>query len=263
MSKGALEAAEVGFTMQKAAHEAGVLLHSIDRGHLLVNTKEGDPRNIVTMADTAAEKCITSILKIVPEFGIAGEEGTEQSGTEGTFYIDPLDGTIPFSAGMDTYAVSIGLVQNGKPTYGVIYYPADIFMLKAGPGSYSDYRLPQAKPKLVHDLVVGLDYSLSMDRELQVKKYYLPLVNTTRYVLSFACVTWACRLIMTGKLDAYVHPGATQYDWAAAACILQEAGAVVCDFDGKPLDFSRRRVPAIAARNQEIMDVILNIYKHT
>ncbi|MEK7631839.1 MAG: inositol monophosphatase [Patescibacteria group bacterium] len=262
MSNESDAAVMVRIIMQEAAQKSGTLIRSIDRTHLHVGTKKGDPRNIVTLADTTSEQCITSILQALPEFGFAGEEGAERPGTKGIFYIDPLDGTIPFSAGLETYSVSIGLVQNGTPTHGVIFYPANSCMLYAESGEFVSRKISPVEPKLIHNLVVGFDYSLGMDRELQVRDYYLPLVKATRYVLTFACVTWACRLIMEGKLDAYVHPGATPYDWAAAACILQEAGAVVCNFDGKPLDFSQKRVPAIAARNQEIMDTILNIYKH-
>lgn len=263
MSNESLAALEVGLTMQKAALKAGVLIRSIDRAHLHVKTKKGDPRNIVTLADTMSEQCITSILQVFPEFGFAGEEGAERPGTKGVFYIDPLDGTIPFSAGMESYSVSIGLVQRGAPTHGVLYYPSDGDLIYAIRGeTLSRHMKATFRSTEAHDLVVGFDYSLGMDRELQVGMYYLPLVNATRYVLTFACVTWACRLIMDGKLDAYVHPGATRFDWAAAACILQEAGAVVCDFDGKSLDFSQKRVPAIAARNQKVMDTILKLYKH-
>ena len=247
--------------MQFAAIEAGKILRRTNVAQLTVE-KKGDVKNIFTPADKESEACIVEVLMQFPNFSIVAEEGTCTEGAEGQFYVDPLDGTIPFVMGMPTYGISIGLVENGVPTHGVLYYPSDGDLVYAQKGERVSRHMEAVSRSIEpHDLVVGFDYSLSMDRELQVGAYYLPLVNATRYVLSFACVTWACRQIFDGKLDAYVHPGATRYDWAAAACILQEAGAVVCDFSGKPLDFSRKQVPAIAARSQEIMDVILNIYK--
>lgn len=249
--------------MKIAAIQAGQILRGTDAQRLTVNKKD-DVKNIVTQADKESESWITHQLQKLPGFSIIGEEGTNLQGEKGQFFIDPLDGTIPFVMGLPTYGISIGLVERGVPTRGILYYPSDDDLILASRGeTLSRTMNAVSRNSETHDLVVGFDYSLGMDREFQVHSYYLPLVNATRYVLTFACVTWAVRLLMEGKLDAYVHPGATRYDWAAAACILQEAGAVVCDFDGKPLDFSRRRVPAIAARNQEIMDVILNIYKHT
>jgi myo-inositol-1(or 4)-monophosphatase len=248
--------------MQFAAIEAGKILRGTNVAKLAIE-KKGDVKNIVTQADKKSEACIVEILSQYPNYSISAEEGTNLMGTDGQFYVDPLDGTIPFVMGMPTYGISIGLVEQNVPTHGVLYYPTDGDLIYANRGDLVNRPMETAtRSTKLHDLVVGFDYSLGMDRELQVGAYYLPLVNATRYVLSFACVTWACRQIFDGKLDAYVHPGATRYDWAAAACILQEAGAVVCDFDGKPLDFSRSRVPAIAARNQKIMDTILNIYKH-
>lgn len=248
--------------MLRAATHAGEILRQTNIANLSVE-KKGDVKNIVTQADKDSETCIVKMLKQFPNYCIIAEEGTNTEGIEGQFYVDPLDGTIPFVMGIPTYGISIGLVEQGVPTHGVLCYPSDYDFIHARRGAYVSRPMEiVTRTTEAHDLVVGFDYSLGMDRELQVGMYYLPLVNATRYVLSFACVTWACRLIMDGQLDAYVHPGATRYDWAAAACILPEAGAVVCDFDGKPLDFSQKRVPAIAARNQKIMDTILNIYKH-
>lgn len=249
-------------TMQFAGIEAGKILRGMNVAQLAIETK-GDAKNIVTQADKNSEACIVEILKQYPNFSIIAEEGTNLEGTAGQFYVDPLDGTIPFVMGIPTFGISIGLVENGVPTHGVLYYPSDGDLIYASRGDQVSRPMKvTSRSTEPHDLVVGFDYSLGMDRELQVGLYYLPLINASRYVMSFACVTWACRLIFDGKLDAYVHPGATQFDWAAAACILQEAGAVVCNFDGKPLDFSQKRVPAIAARNQKIMDAILKLYKH-
>ncbi len=247
--------------MQIAAENAGRQVKHMDRRSMRVDVKHGDRKNIVTEADVLSESIIRRHLQKFPAFGIVGEEGTEISGNAGTFFVDPLDGTIPYASGMPTYGISIGLVQDNVPTRGVLYYPEDGTMLYAERGGSVSRSMAAPTPTAAHDLVVGFDYSLGMDRELQVGTYYMPLVNGTRYVLTFACVTWAVRLLIEGKIDAYVHPGATRFDWAAAAPIIEAMGGVVRNFTNEKLDFSKKRVPAIAARNQETLEIIQNLYK--
>lgn len=43
---------------------------------------------------------------------------------EYVFIIDPIDGTLPYSAKLPLYGISIGVFKNGKPFGGAIYAPA-------------------------------------------------------------------------------------------------------------------------------------------
>lgn len=255
-----MEKADVLMVMVNAAMEAGASLRMTNQGSLRVATKNNDVKNIVTQADVLSEKIIREHLTRVPDFAIIGEEGTDVPGERGTFYVDPLDGTIPFAAAMPTYAVSIGLVQNNVPTHGVLYYPADRELIIADPEYGTNRGFAAFSAKAPHDLVVGFDYSLGMDREKQALDYYVPLLNATRYVYTFACVTWGVRLLIEGKIDAYVHPGATRFDWAAAAAIITAMGGFVQNFEGQPLDFTQRRVPAIATRDAQTMTILQKIF---
>ncbi|WP_309500837.1 MULTISPECIES: inositol monophosphatase family protein [unclassified Neorhizobium] len=111
--------------VEKIARKAGGLaleyFESLDRlpverkGHL----------DLVTEADRAVEEFLLANLKAAfPEDGIYGEEGGEIPGTSGRIWvIDPIDGTFNFVRGGENWAISIGLYENRRPTFGVIFAP--------------------------------------------------------------------------------------------------------------------------------------------
>lgn len=82
--------------------------------------------DIVTQMDQGSERLLVDhILAARPDDGIIGEEGSDRAGTTGvTWVIDPLDGTVNYLYGFPSWAVSVGVLVDGKPTYGVVHAPA-------------------------------------------------------------------------------------------------------------------------------------------
>src|SRR4051794_29697525 len=82
-------------------------------------------------ADTEAERDIRArLLAAFPGWGYLGEETGAAAGEPGqpTWLVDPNDGTRDYLAGRRGSAVSIGLVQDGRPVLGVVFafaYPDD------------------------------------------------------------------------------------------------------------------------------------------
>src|SRR5665811_1918209 len=59
-----------------------------------------------------------------PEHGIVGEEfGSERDDAEYVWYLDPIDGTISFVAGVPLFGTLIGLTRDGEPILGLIHQP--------------------------------------------------------------------------------------------------------------------------------------------
>ncbi len=71
----------------------------------------------VTEADRAAERAMREIMcRERPNDAIEGEEYGASPGTSGlTWYLDPIDGTRAFVAGLPSWCVLIGLVKEGPP----------------------------------------------------------------------------------------------------------------------------------------------------
>src|SRR5262249_33077928 len=79
----------------------------------------------VTIADTSInDLVIDSVRAAYPDHRVIGEEASlPKDGAEYSWICDPIDGTIPFSTGVPTFAFSLALVRDGIPILGVISAP--------------------------------------------------------------------------------------------------------------------------------------------
>ncbi len=108
------------------------------------------PGDFVTEADLEAERALTPLLQEILDVPVVGEEATaadpsvaEVLATEGTAWtVDPVDGTVNFVEGSSTYAVMVGLVEDGLPVGGWILQPEFGRMFEAlqGVGAFVDGR---------------------------------------------------------------------------------------------------------------------------
>ena len=82
----------------------------------------------VTEADLAVQSfLIDALTRHFPKDGIVAEEdGLRRPAAEGERYwtVDPIDGTVPFMAGMANWSIALGLVEHGKAVAGFVHMPA-------------------------------------------------------------------------------------------------------------------------------------------
>ena len=147
---------------RKVAVEAGTIL--MERFGRLTGAEieRHGRRDVSTAADEAAEQHIRRRLQEVhPDVPVLAEEsvrGQEVAAPPGPCWIvDPLDGTVNFIQGIPLFAVSIGLVEDGKPLLGVVHLPAIGQTFWGGPGS--GCRLPRSK-SLVYNRLDRLEADL-------------------------------------------------------------------------------------------------------
>jgi len=84
----------------------------------------------ITLADKNAHAILVKALKgKYPSIPILSEEGeiapySERKHWQSFWLLDPLDGTKEFLKKNDEFTVNIALIENGFPTFGVVYAPA-------------------------------------------------------------------------------------------------------------------------------------------
>jgi fructose-1,6-bisphosphatase/inositol monophosphatase family enzyme len=77
----------------------------------------------VTEADRASEEAVRAFLeRATPDVPVLGEEEGGERG-ERFWAVDPLDGTTNFMIGFPVVAVSVALVQEGRPLVGSVRAP--------------------------------------------------------------------------------------------------------------------------------------------
>jgi myo-inositol-1(or 4)-monophosphatase len=79
----------------------------------------------VTEADRGAEAAMRRLItQTFPAHGVVGEEyGVERADAEYVWVLDPIDGTKSFISGLPTWGTLIGLMQRGRPVYGMMAQP--------------------------------------------------------------------------------------------------------------------------------------------
>jgi myo-inositol-1(or 4)-monophosphatase len=219
--------------------------------------------NLVTEIDRGAEALIVGVLRQrFPDHGILGEEGGEIAGAgRYRWIVDPLDGTTNFVHGLPIYAVSIALVDSGRPILGVVYDPSldECFVAeRAGGATLGDTSLRVSATAVLDDglLATGFPYDIREADATNLAEYaaFARRSRMVRAVGSAAlCLAW----VAAGRLDGYWELRLGPWDLAAGALVVEEAGGRVTSVDGRPVDLANPSVVASnAALHAEMVDVL-------
>jgi myo-inositol-1(or 4)-monophosphatase len=219
-------------------------------------------KDLVSVADKAIENLIVSeIAKRFPDHDIYGEEtGHAGKNSEYCWVIDPIDGTQSFVKYHPYYSISIALYRNGEGFAGAVNAPAlgRLFTAEKGKGAFMNGKpIHVSNCKTLGEAACATGFSL-----LRFNKPEGPLAKFNVILPQLRdikrCGSAALDLSMTaaGIYDGYWEDGLQLYDVAAGAIIAKEAGALVCDFNGKdnyPADGIVAGTPEIASQLQKFL----------
>ena len=247
-------------TVLAVAREAGAI-QLARRGERLGEIEKDGGASFATAVDVACEQAILDTLRrrfplhrfIAEESGDAGRADAEY-----TWAIDPLDGTVNYVSGQPYFAVSIGLIRQGLPVLGVIHLPAfaKTFWAIRGEGAFRDHtRIAVSGDTQLRRALVGFDLPDLGARADEVRRLLLPVVDGIRFGYVFGSAATNLAFVAEGTLHGYAHT-AWIWDFAAGALLVEEAGGRVTDFDGRPLDWSRRRLDVVAT-NAALQDALV------
>ncbi len=245
---------------KQAALEAGKVVTKYAGRSQTLNLKYDDKSDFVTNADLASERIIKQILSNnFPTHNIIAEEETRiNKNSKYTWIIDPLDGTISFSATLPFFSVSIGLLENQKPILGVIFdaFSKNLYTARFGRGTDLNGKpVRVSKQKDLEAALVDVDTGHRARRQQKIDSYISRMLMQVGYLYSFGPAAGILGQLAKGNLDAYIAQG-WSWDFVAGAVIVREAGGTVTDFQGKEPDWTQDRL-SIVASNGLIHDQIL------
>ena len=228
------------------AIEAGEKILAIYSTNFNIDYK--DDNSPLTAADLASHECLAAgLAKLAGGFPILSEESAEipfgQRRLWETYWlIDPLDGTKEFIKRNGEFTVNIALIHKHKPVLGVVYAPVPkvCYFSVAGSGAYKMTghenpvqifaRTQAAQPPVV----VG-----SRSHQTQELKDYLLRLGACE-LKSVGSSLKFC-LVAEGEADLYPRLGLTsEWDTAAAQCVVESAGGRVIDLCGKTLLYNTK-----------------------
>ena len=220
-------------TARHMGQEAGEVLRKHFRRRDLDIEDKGSAYDIVTEADKGSERVILDhIHRCFPDHAILSEEsGDDHRQARCQWVIDPLDGTVNYSAGIATYCISIGLKVDGETRMGYVYAPTlnEEFYAIKGKGAFGPCGRLQAKSttelqRAVISTGFPYDKATNPDNNLDRVALVMPRVRGIRRLGSAAMDL--C-YVAAGWLDGYWELNLKEWDACAGELIAQEAGATV------------------------------------
>lgn len=220
-----------------AAREAGEVAMRYFRGDFA--SWEKGPGQIVTDADIEIDALLKErLLKARPGDGWLSEETEDDPvrlGHRRVWVVDPIDGTRSFNEGTPEFSVSVALVEDGRTLAGVVLNPAkgEEFAAVRGRGATLNGEPVRAAARTSLEgarIVVSKFENRRRGFEAMLPSVELVTIGSLAYKLA---------LVACGRFDGYVSWRRSQdWDIAAAALLLEEAGAALTDADGRPVVFN-------------------------
>ena len=143
---------------------------------------------------------------------------------------------VAFRSGMSARAVAIALVQDGRPVCGIVHAPAlrETYRAVAGEGATLN-----GTPLHLHP-----DAALRADMQITCPNVLAKALRHAGIDLAFQpkIASLALRIVKvaSGVYDAgFATSDSHDWDLAAADLVLQEAGGILADLDGRPLIYNR------------------------
>ena len=248
-------ATELMYVAAELADAARVAtLKHFRRAGLTADNKETDRFDPVTVADRLAETEMRAILaRRRPQDGILGEEFGSVAGTSGlTWVLDPIDGTRGYLSGTPTWGVLIAVSDAQGPIYGMIDQPYIRERFEGGlgraevNGPMGHAALKTRVPRPLSEAILFSTFpEVGTAKEGAAFRRVASQVRLVRYGTD--CYAYA--LIAAGQIDLVIEAGLQAYDVQGPIAVIEAAGGVVTDWQGRPCPMGGQ---VLAAANRAI-----------
>ena len=189
-------------------------------------------QDFVSQADLFVEKEIKSWLKThCPQDGFLGEESGLESGEQGTWVLDPIDGTTNYIQGMDYWCISLAYVRQNTLELGIIYAPDrhEFFFARRGKGAFlNDQRLTLREPD-PETVVIGMGRSSRAPAE-NYTHAIARVLNAGMEYRRFGAGALMLAHVATGQVHAYYEEYMNSWDALAGMLLIVEAGGASNNF---------------------------------
>ncbi|MGQ0656509.1 MAG: inositol monophosphatase family protein [Chromatiales bacterium] len=221
----------------RAARRAGdIMLRYVDRAPRLDVDSKG-LNDFVTEVDHKCEAAIIETLhKAYPAHSILAEESGLHGQGDYQWVIDPLDGTTNFLHGFPQFAVSIALKHKGQIEHGVVYDPLrqELFTATRGQGALlNERRMRVSKQRGLQGALLGTGFPFRENANIDTYLATLKaLMQDTAGIRRAGAASLDLAYVACGRLDGFWEFGLKEWDMAAGAVLILEAGGMVGDLTG-------------------------------
>jgi myo-inositol-1(or 4)-monophosphatase len=199
---------------------------------------------LVTETDVACQQIIINTIRSkFSDHGFVAEEGEvpgqiykrpPSAGNDIWWIIDPIDGTHNFARGIMAFCVSIGCMYQGRPVLGVVYDPSTDSLysgIQGSPVRCNGREVSTAPEGLEKFTAVGIESVFTGG----FPDWLVNLANEVRFFTINATALQLAYVAKGSLVGNICHESSKLWDIAAGACLIEAAGGIVTDFEGKSL----------------------------
>ncbi|MDI1309844.1 MAG: 3'(2'),5'-bisphosphate nucleotidase CysQ [Methylotenera sp.] len=217
------------------------------------NVVKKDDNSPLTQADLAAHQVIVHALsKLTPDIAILSEESDSigfetRSQWQQYWLIDPLDGTREFVKRNGEFTVNIAFIDQHQSVLGVVYAPVTGLLYYASRKHGAYKQSVESGTHNIHTRALNLNKptvagsrSHSNEKMQQFMHNLESAASVVPELISMGSSLKIC-LVAEGLADVYPRLGPTsEWDTAAAHCVLQEAGGDIVDLNNQTLLYNTK-----------------------
>lgn len=206
--------------------------------------------DLVTEVDRQVELFLKeSLNKLLPGSEFLSEEtDSELKEADKLWVMDPIDGTLNFVHGFPMVCISLALHEGGIPTQGYVYNPMINYLFEAqrGAGSKLNGKVVKvsAHTKMKECLFstgFPYDYPTNPENNLRYFDHFNRRIQGVRRPGSAAL---DMAFTASGTFDGFWEWHLKPWDVAAGILLIEEAGGIVTNFEGKPYTFTDNNIVA-------------------
>jgi myo-inositol-1(or 4)-monophosphatase len=204
-----------------------------------------------------------------PDDSILSEEsGLLRGSSEGTWIVDPLDGTVNFAHGLPFYAISVAYSSCRPESLHALWQTHTEVAAISLPSQREMYLATRGGGATRNDVSLSLAPHAELERAMvclgvSPKNGALPfslrmvetLAGRAQKLRSLGAIAGELAFLAAGRFDALVQRGTNLWDFAAAALLVTEAGG---RFEAE--EFAPSRWQVVAA-NPGLFDGILSLVR--
>lgn len=235
-----------------AADTSGLLTAALDLAHELAETAGAIARrhfrtrldvalkaddSPVTIADKGIEAALRARLaQAFPTHGILGEEqGSEHLEADYVWVIDPIDGTKSFITGSPLWGTLLALLHHGRPVLGMIDAPFTRERWLASGSAAAQCNDQPIRTSGCTQLAQARIYTTSPDAFSAADWLRYDALSKRAALRRFGGDCYSYGQLASGHVDLIVESSLQPYDYLALVRIIENAGGVITDWQGRAL----------------------------
>ena len=209
----------------------------------------------VTVTDRTVEQRLRALInERYPLHGIIGEEEESyQAQAEYRWILDPIDGTRAFACGIPTFGTLIALMHHGEIVLGMMQqaFSGERWGALKG-GEALEYK--HSGQHILHTstctrLEAARFATTSPYLFNEQEKLLFEVIRLSTAIQTYGGDCYNYAMLAAGHIDLVVEAGLKPYDIAALVPIIEGAGGIVTDWQGREIRLDLATLNIIASAN--------------